>query len=141
MTRAELAKRLERELGPLASDAGWKVTGTSGQTEGQYTDAIADALELTGVADLTTATVGQRMQIRQLALGACLARLERHYAALVDTVEGPVSQKLSQVRLAIAELRKGSSAASGRQVVMTTLVRAADEYTLGYGTVTDETLL
>lgn len=121
MTPAELADRLHRDLGPLALDAEWDVIATSGQAYGTYTDAILDALGAVGIAEagLASATTPGdaatsvaikaaakvERQVRSLALTGCLDRLEAYYATQVDTVEGPLSLKLSQVFTQIQRMR------------------------------------
>lgn len=106
MTRQELANRLHRDLGALAVDAGWSTTASDGQPDGSYTDPIDDALLAAGVDDVTLVASADLVPIRQAALAGCLERLERHYATLVDTTTGPLSQKLSQTREAIKVLRE-----------------------------------
>ncbi len=116
MTEAELMARLARDLGPLAIDAGWSADAAEGQPQGSYSDGIADAKQavgvvgdLLGVTDSTTLAL-----VRQLALRACLERLELHYATLVDTTTGgdtTVTQRLSQVRAAISSVRQSLAAA------------------------------
>ncbi len=115
MIESELAQRLARDLGPLAIDAGWLADAAGGQPQGSYSDPIADAKqaagvsgELAGVADPATLAL-----VRQLALRACLERLELHYATLVDTTTGgetTVTQRLSQVRQAISQVRQNLAA-------------------------------
>src|SRR6266508_4166666 len=112
MTDAELMNRLVRDLGPLAVDAQWSTTATSDQPQGSYSDPIADAQEGAGVVgDLADVTASATLTlVRRLALLACLERLELHYATLVDTTTGgdagtAVTQKLSQVRTAIGQVR------------------------------------
>jgi hypothetical protein len=113
MTEAELMNRLSRDLGPLAVDAQWSTAAYSGQPQGSYSDAIADAKEAAGVVgNLPAVTDGPTVVlVRRLALLACLERLELHYASLVDTTTTAgaageaVTQKLSQVRAAIGSVR------------------------------------
>ncbi len=150
LTEAQLAARLHRDLGPLAVDAGWKTTGQSGQTYGTYTDCIADALGALGIAPsalqaATTATgtdaasikaaAAVEARVRRLALAGALDRLEAYYAGLVDTVEGPVSHKLSQVFANIERMRAslsvGESVASGTNL----RGRRRPDYALGVGNV------
>jgi hypothetical protein len=112
MTEADLMNRLVRGLGPLAVDAQWSTTATTGQPQGSYSDPIADAKEGAGVSgDLSAVTTWATLiLVRRLALLACLERLELHYVTLVDTSSGgesggSVTQKLSQVRAAIGQVR------------------------------------
>lgn len=108
MTEAELVARLARELGPLAVDAGWSSTATTGQPYGAYSDAVMDALSESGIVD-PLETVADWLTLRDVqesALLHCLRRLELHYSTLTDTSTGQgaggVTQKLSQVRAALA---------------------------------------
>src|SRR5262245_40047065 len=112
MTEADLMNRLVRDLGPLSVDASWSTTATAGQPQGSYSDPISDAKEVAGVdsdlADVVTSAT--LILVRRLALLACLERLELHYATLVDTTSGgdsgdTITQKLSQVRQAIGQVR------------------------------------
>lgn len=134
MTDAELAARLHRDLAQLATDAGWSTVATTGQALGHYTDAVADAKEALGLDDLADATPAQRKRVRQLALGACLERLERHYATLVDIDVGQRSERLSQIAGAIARLRAASATGGGAVAQGLTIRRgAAVDYTAGEG--------
>lgn len=137
MTPAELAQRLERDLQALATDAEWTATPSAGQPEGHYSDPIADALSDAGVSDLPTATAAQLKAIRLAALGGCLDRLERHYATLVDTAAGSLSQKLSQTFAAISLLRQRISAPPADIANTATGAnlrgRRRPDYTLGSG--------
>ncbi len=139
MTPAELALRLERDLQALASDAAWSTAASTGQPEGHYSDPIADAMSDAGVSDLTTATAAQLKTIRTAALGGCLDRLERHYATLVDTAQGSLSQKLSQTFAAISLLRERISdpPANTANTAIGANVRGRrrPDYTLGSGNV------
>ncbi|HEY3233016.1 MAG TPA: hypothetical protein VGJ87_27540 [Roseiflexaceae bacterium] len=112
MIEADLMNRLVRDLGPLAVDAQWSTTATSDQPHGSYSDPIADAKAGAGVVgDLADVTAAATLTlVRRLALLACLERLELHYATLVDTTTGgdsgdTITQKLSQVRQAIGQVR------------------------------------
>jgi hypothetical protein len=116
MNESELAQRLARDLGPLAVDAVWSVDAADGQPQGSYSDGVADAKQAAGVVgDLSGVTDPAALAlVRQLALRACLERLELHYATLVDTMTGgetTVTQRLSQVRQAIAQVRQSLAAA------------------------------
>jgi hypothetical protein len=113
MTEDELARRLARDLGPLATDAQWSAVASDGQPQGSYSDAIADAkeeAEVSGALD-SVLDAPKLRSIRRLALLVCLERLELHYSTLVDTSSGgdtgnQVVQRLSQVRVAIGSVRK-----------------------------------
>lgn len=85
MTDADLALRLSRDLGALATDAQWATSGDQSQPQGHYTDPIADAKAAIGIADLPDATAEQLRRVRLAALAVCFDRLEAHYAALVNT--------------------------------------------------------
>jgi hypothetical protein len=107
MTDAELAARLSRELGPLAVDAGWSATASTGQAQGHYTDPIADARAAMAITG--TLTAAQEIELRDRALLGCLERLELHYATRTDSTIGAGAdshvEKLSQVHSAIARVR------------------------------------
>lgn len=152
MTEAELATRLARELGPLATDAEWSTTASAGQAYGSYTDAIDDAMTDCAVSgSLNAASLALQRAVRWSALLACLERLELHYSTLVDSAsgqgEGGSTQKLSQVRATITQVRKRladrAEAQTGRQTRKATgaTVRGIGrlDYTLPDGDVpTDE---
>lgn len=131
MTEVELATRLHRDLTALATEAGWSVTATTGQSYGSYTDAIVDAKTDAGVTgDLADATAAQLATVRSASLQACLVRLELHFAAYADLKVGERDEKLSQLRGALASARAnigggGATATSfrlrrGKQVDYTT---------------------
>ena len=120
MTEADLMNRLVRDLGPLSVDASWSTTATAGQPQGSYSDPISDAKEGAGISgDLSAVTdTATLVLVRRLALLACLERLELHYVTLVDTASGgesggTVTQKLSQVRTAIGQVRATLAATVG----------------------------
>lgn len=134
MTADELAQRLHRDLAALAADAGWSPTATEGQAQGHYTDALSDALAEVGLDDLADATTAQGKRVRQLALGACLARLELHYAAVTDIKVGQRDEKLSQIGAALSRIRASAPAAGGGVGVGFTIRRGpAVDYTTGDG--------
>jgi hypothetical protein len=134
MTADELAQRLHRDLAALAGDAGWSPTATDGQAQGHYTDPIADALAEVGLDDLADASTAQLKRGRQLALGACLERLELHYAAVTDIKVGQRDEKLSQIGTSLSRIRASAPAAGGGVGVGFTIKRgAAVDYSTGGG--------
>ncbi len=134
MTADELAQRLHRDLAALAADARWSPDPTDGQAQGHYTDPISDALGDVGLGDLADASAGQLKRVRQLALGACLERLELHYAAVTDLKVGQRDEKLSQIGTALSRIRASAPAAGGGVAVGFTLRRGpARDYTTGGG--------
>lgn len=134
MTAAELAQRLHRDLAALAADAAWSPTATTGQAQGHYTDPIADAMADVGLDDLADATAAQLKRVRQLALGACLERLELHYAAVTDLKVGQRDEKLSQIGAALTRIRASAPAAGGGVARGVTIRRGpAVDYSTGEG--------
>lgn len=141
MTDAELALRLARELGPLAIDAAWSVTASTGQAQGHYSDPIADAkeaLDITGDLDDAELTGTQTRDLRDRALLGCLERLELHYSTLVDTStgqgDGTQVQKLSQVRAGIVGIRKRLDQRIGAAARGVSIRgRSRPDYTVGEG--------
>jgi len=112
MTRSQIAARVARTLGALATDAGRATTPAGELTEGDYTDAVDAGLRAIGAINPITDQVDIRqLETRQIndvltaVEHAMLAQLQRHYATLVDTKEGPLEQKLSQIATAIARTR------------------------------------
>jgi len=145
VTEAELAARLARDLGPLATDAGWSATATAGQSEGHYSDAIADAKDDLGFAgDLGDATLtpAQLAELRDRALLVCLERLERYYITLVDTSsgtgEGSQAQKLSQVQKALVLVRTNLDRKMSVSRGVKLRGRRRPDYTLGEGDEVEE---
>lgn len=137
-TRAELAAIVARKLATLASDAGLSTTSSGAQTEGSYTDAVDAGLRAVGALDDETDEIDIRALTSSL-LDSCVQQIERaileqlhaHYAVLVDTDEGPLRQKLSQIATAIKSLGSGSAAAAGgRAVVVRAMRRSAADYEL-----------
>lgn len=134
MTADELAQRLHRDLAALAADARWSPAATEGQAQGHYTDAISDAIADVGLEDLADATHAQLKRVRQLALGACLERLELRYAAMTDLKVGQRDEKLSQIGAALSRIRASAPAAGGKVAVGFTLRRGpARDYSTGGG--------
>jgi hypothetical protein len=134
MSASDLAARLARDLGSLASDAGWSAEATSGQPQGHYTDAIADAMDDIGVDDLAEATPAHLRRVRQAALLTCLERLELYYATLTDIRVGQRDEKLSQIASAIGRIREAAHLA-GTSVAKGVRLRRgpAVDYTAGEG--------
>lgn len=119
MTELELASRLSRDLGVLATDAGWSTDATAGQAQGHYTDPIADAMDSVGVdGDLDDATKAQRQAVTRKALMVCIDRLMIHYAAQVDEESDGTSRSSSQTFKALEEVR---ARVTGRMAVGVTL--------------------
>jgi len=135
-TRLQLAAQVHRKLGVLASDAALVTTPAGDQTEGSYTDAIDAGLRAIGAIDPDTDLADIRYLTASL-LDSCLAQIERgalellqrYYATFVDTDEGPLKQKLSQIGAALKVLTGGGQGGSARgQVVIRTLTRATPDY-------------
>jgi len=105
MTEIELAQRLHRDLGALATDAGWSAEATSGQAEGHYTDPIADAKEDIELDTLADATARELKAIRRGALGYCFDRLLAHYAQAIDTSSDGQGNSYSQISANIERAR------------------------------------
>jgi hypothetical protein len=138
MTDADLAAKLHRDLSALATEAGWSPAATTGQDQGHYTDPIADAKADVGVTDLSAATAGQRRRVRQLALLACLDRLELYFATLADLAVGQRDEKLSQIGAAVARARGTLRSAGTAAAVGFTLKRGpATDYAAGEGDLAD----
>jgi hypothetical protein len=137
-TRSELAAIVSRKLATLASDASLSTTPAGTQTEGSYTDAVDAGLRGVGAIDDETDLPDIRYLTAAL-LDSCLAQIERavleklqrHYALLVDTKDGPEEQKLSQIAGALKSLASaGSGGGKSGQVVVRSLRRSADDYEL-----------
>lgn len=138
-TRAELAGITARKLATLASDAGLSSTPNGTQTEGSYTDAIDAGLRSVGAVDPETDTPDIRGLSASL-IDSCLSAIERamletlqrHYALLVDTKDGPSEQKLSQIAASLKAVASGASGGGkAGQVVVRSLGREARDYDLG----------
>lgn len=136
MDRATLAQIVHRRLRGLATDAGLSFAAVGDQPEGDYTDAIDQALRSlglidpeTGALDISLATTDQENALISSVTGELLTQLQLHYATLVDIKAGERDEKLSQIRAAIAATSTSSTTTSGsRTVQVRSLTRRADDY-------------
>ena len=135
-TRLDLAGIVARKLGALATDAELSSSAFDGQSEGSYTDAIDAALRSVGAIDPESDTPDIRgltaglldSALQQIERGM-LERLQRHYATFVDTKEGPLDQKLSQIGAALKSFTGGSAGGGrGGPVVVRRLDRSTPDY-------------
>lgn len=131
MTESDLAERLHRDLGALATDAGWSSASATGQSEGNYTDPIADAKEDASVTTLSDATAAQAKAIRRGALGYCFDRLLAHYAQAVDTQSDGQGMSYSQISANIQAARVAILGRSARGVNLRGYPRR--DYTAEFG--------
>lgn len=116
ITRAEIAARVHDGLGRLATERGYSTTPSGNLTEGSYTYAIDSALRTIGAIDDETGLPDVRLLDAASAQAAIshtrremLEKLQREYAAEVDTSVGQYSQSLSQKAAAIAEMLNGNA--------------------------------
>jgi hypothetical protein len=139
MTDAELASKLHRDLQGLALEAGWATAATLDQPQGHYSDLIADAKADVGVTIWAAASAAQIKRVRQLALLACLDRLELHFATLTDLKVGQREERLSQIGAAVARARAGGSRGAGTAAAVGFTLRRgpAVDYSAGEGDASD----
>lgn len=139
-TRARLAAIVARKLAALATGAEISTTPSGEQTEGGYTDAIDAALRAIGAIDPESdlpdtryLTAGSLDSLLQQIERAMLEQLQIYYAGFVDTTEGPLAQKLSQIGAALARLTSSGAGGSGGggPIVIRKLGHVASDYELG----------
>lgn len=135
-TRAELAAAAADRLGVLASQAGFITGQTQYGTEGDYTDAIDEALRAVGAVD-----PADRPDVRYLDsdnLSGCLGAIElamlnklhRYWVTKTDYALGPRQEHLSQIQAALLALTGaavGGRAASAGRAVQTRQLRHSKE--------------
>lgn len=111
ITRANIAAAVNRKLGRVATDRSYSTAASGAQTEGDYTDAVDDALRSLGAINPETGLVDVRWLDENLvksaidtALQAMLERAAIDYGVEVDISLGPHSERLSQKREAVEKL-------------------------------------
>ncbi|MBN1991353.1 MAG: hypothetical protein JW953_01520 [Anaerolineae bacterium] len=136
LTRAQIAAAVARKLGRVATDRSYSTTLSGTQTEGDYTDAVDDALRTMGAIDPKTgltnvrwADSGMVKAIIDAALQAMLEKAQIDYAVEVDFSIGPHSEQLSQKRAALKDLTSAEGGAGNRQVVSRPLRHEREDYT------------
>jgi hypothetical protein len=138
ITRANIAAAAHRKMGRVATDRSYSTTSSGTQTEGDYTDAVDDALRTVGAIDPKTGEPDVRWldpeQVKgaiDVTLQAMLERAAIDYGVEVDFTIGPHSERLSQKREALEKLAgmgdKGGGAGS-QQVVSRKLSHPRQDY-------------
>ena len=138
ITRANLAAAVARKLTRVATDLSYSATPSGGQTEGDYTDAVDDALRSLGAINPETGLPDVRWLDESLvksaidaALQAMLERVAIDYSVEVDITLGPHSERLSQKREAaekLAGMVSGSGGAGSRQITVRKLLHPRRDY-------------
>lgn len=137
LTRQQIAGAASRKLGRVATELSYSTAESGDQTEGDYTDAVDEALRSLGGINPETGLPDVRYldeQDAKAAIDATVqAMLEKaaiDYGVEVDITLGPHSERLSQKREALEKLAGGSSGggAGNRQIVTRTLHHPRRDY-------------
>ena len=132
LTRAEIASRVNTNLGRLSTDRSLSTVASGAQTEGDFTYAIDAGLRSLGAINPETGTPDVRYIDPQdvngtldAVLTEMLQFLQRDYATEVDLSVGPRRESLSQIGKSIGEMLPGSGGgqSGGGQIVMRKLNR------------------
>ena len=124
ITRAEIATRLLNRLGTLATDAALSATATGTSPEGDYSEAIDDALrglsavDIYGYPDITQVMPELVQPILQSAFTSMLQQLRVQYSLETDVTLGPRRESRSQIALSIdALLGSGDSGGTANRQI------------------------
>ena len=139
ITRANIAAAAARKLGRVATDRSYSTTASGSQTEGDYTDAVDDALRSlgsispeTGLPDVRWLDESLVKGVIDTALQAMLEKAAIDYGVEVDITLGPHSERLSQKREALEKLAGlaggGGGGAGNRQVTVRKLQHPRRDY-------------
>lgn len=128
VTRLQLATMIAASLRGLATDAALSSTATGDKPEGDYSQAIDEALRslgavgLFGDPDVTRLTARQINDAVEAGRSSMLQFLRSDYALRTDVTLGPRSESLSQIASSIDEMIAGAS--SDRRVKIGRLIHA-----------------
>jgi hypothetical protein len=115
ITRAEIATRILNRLGTLGSDAALSSVATDDSPEGDYSEAIDDALrglaavDTYGYPDVTRVTPELVQPILQSGYTSMLQQLRAQYALETDVTLGPRRESRSQIAISIDAMLGGGS--------------------------------
>lgn len=121
ITRVQLSTMIASQLSTLASDAGLGRTPTSAGPDGDYSDAIDEALRALGAVgahgepDVTALALDKINDCVEAGRVAMLQRLRAKYALKTDVSLGPRRESYSQIAQSIDGMVSG--AGSNRRVV------------------------
>lgn len=119
IARAEIATRLAKRLGALATDAALSSVASASGPEGDYSEAIDEALRsvgalnLWGDPDVTLVRSEQVNDLLESAQTAMLQRLRSSYALETDVTLGPRRESRSQIATSIDAMLGGGSGGGG----------------------------
>ncbi len=132
ISRDEAGVRLERRLGALATDAALSLTPASSGPQGDYSEAIDEALRAIGAVNRwgdPDVTIVRSEQVNELLEGAQMAMLQRlrsSYALETDVSLGPRKESRSQIAASIDAMLGGGGGGGG-------VNRRVGQGSLGYG--------
>lgn len=142
-SRADIASFVHWKLGAIATDLGLSKTANGDATEGDYTQAIDEAMRQSGCVDPDTNEVdvryinggsNQENKLADLVFSKMIERAKLSYALKVDTKAGDVSKNLSQILEGLEKISgaggsaSGSASGSGGDVGTVNLIHIADDY-------------
>lgn len=114
MTRATVATRVARKIAALATEQSLSTDASTDGPEGDYSDAIDDALRglgcinVYGDPDVTAARSGQVSSLIDGAVAAMVEQLRVTYSLESDVSLGPRRESRSQIAGMLGELQGGS---------------------------------
>ena len=124
MTRGEIAAKLAQRLGALATDAGFSTQPSASGPNGDYSNAIDEALRSVDAdnrwddPDVTDLEADQVNAVLEAAQTAMLQQLRSTYALETDVSLGPRKENRSQIAASLdAMLGAGSGGGSGNRRV------------------------
>lgn len=119
ISRDEIAVRLERRLGALATDAALSMTPAATGPQGDYSEAIDEALRAVGAInrygdpDVTRVETAQVNDLIESAQAAMLQVVRASYALETDVTLGPRREMRSQISASIDAMLGGGKSGGG----------------------------
>lgn len=119
ISRDEIATRLSRRLGALATDAGLSTTPAATGPQGDYSEAIDEALRAVGAInrygdpDVTLVETNQVNDLIEAAQAAMLQVVRTSYALETDVTLGPRRENRSQIAASIDAMLSGGGGSGG----------------------------
>lgn len=131
LTRARIASQVARRLGDLATDAGISTVASATGVNGDYTDAIDEALrsvssvDMYATPDVTRVTSSQVNDVMEAAYMAALQNIRASYALQTDVTLGPRRESRSQIAASIdAMLGSGGGGGANKRIAISALNRS-----------------
>lgn len=131
ISRSRIASQVARRLGQLATDANISTVASATGVNGDYTDAIDEALrgvsavDMYSTPDVTRVTSSQINDVIEAAYMSALQNIRASYALQTDVTLGPRRENRSQIGASIdAMLGSGGGGGANKRIAISTLNRA-----------------